>query len=588
MPIESYRPSIKPKVSKTGKVVSSEDIENESLLTFDFLCKKPKGFLKPYWDVVNEIKLWIFQQLGNREGYSTQFAAARTKGPKSDEYISSANRIRALIVEWTNLNDRKLNLNLDRRLIIQLVINEILGMSILEPIWRNQKVKEVYVNGPYDIQVESLNGLQRVSGASFMNQAHALEFCTKLLADYNKTLDSTNCIAESRLHDGARFEATHPAICPEGPNIDIRRHDEHFWTISDIVKTGMASKEMLIDLERYIRLGLSTIVSGGTSTGKTTFLSCLTGLIPNNQRILTIEDTLELHVNRNKLLAAPLEARPAGLTGKGAVTIRDLVKTALRLSPQVVIVGETRGSEAQDLCVAANTGHTVFSSVHANSAKDVVGRLEMAISQGGELLGTETLGAIQAAFPIIIEIRKIMVVGGKTQRIVTGIHEIAPHISKNQAGEPSLETYPLWVFTQTGVENNQVKGEWHKVRELSQERIAALPNYKFSKPLTWHQMLELENIPASERMFAQDWEDVNDKPKEESQPPHPQQNTVANGSNQQTPIMAEPAQSSNFAPYPQSQPNQYVQPVKQPPQMNYPAKPVQQPNFMGPRPVVSH
>lgn len=171
-----------------------------------------------------------------------------------------------------------------------------------------------------------------------------------------------------------------------------------------------------------------------------------------------------------------------------------------------------------------------------------------------------------------------MVVGGKTQRIVTGIHEIAPHISKNQAGEPSLETYPLWVFTQTGVENNQVKGEWHKVRELSQERIAALPNYKFSKPLTWHQMLELENIPASERMFAQDWEDVNDKPKDEPQPINqPSSNTTVS------------TQPSNSAPYPQGQPNQYVPPVKQPQQMNYPAKPViQQSNFMGPKPVVSH
>lgn len=521
----NYHPSVKPKVSKSGKVKTSEDVEKDNLLTLDFLMNQERGFLTPYWPVVNDVKLWIFQQIGNRNGYSAQFSQARLVGPESIEYKNAANKIRALVNEWTNQNDGRLGTSLNRRILMQLVINEILGMSMLEPIWRDPRVKEVYVNGPNDIQFESDLGLKRIPGASFMNQAHALEFCTKLLGDYNKSLDSTNCIAESRLHDGSRFEATHPAVCPAGPNIDIRRHDVRHWTVSDIVATGMASKEMLLDLERYIRLGLSALVSGGTSTGKTTVLNALTGMFPNEKRILTIEDTLELNVNPNKLLAAPLEARQAGLTGEGEISIRKLVKTALRLSPQIIIIGETRGSEAYDLCDAANTGHQVFSTIHANNASHAISRVEMAISQGGELVGTETLGAIQSAFAIIIEIKKFLAIGGKTRRIITGIHEVAPHITQNQAGEPELKTIPLWIFKQKGLnDNGEITGEWIKVNELSPERIRTIPDWDFKPLLTWHQLLKLENVSAKDRMFATDWEDEDDGPDQPQKPQVPANN----------------------------------------------------------------
>lgn len=521
----NYHPSVKPKVSKSGKVKTSEDVEKDNLLTLDFLMNQERGFLTPYWPVVNDVKLWIFQQIGNRNGYSAQFSQARLVGPESIEYKNAANKIRALVNEWTNQNDGRLGTSLNRRILMQLVINEILGMSMLEPIWRDPRVKEVYVNGPNDIQFESDLGLKRIPGASFMNQAHALEFCTKLLGDYNKSLDSTNCIAESRLHDGSRFEATHPAVCPAGPNIDIRRHDVRHWTVSDIVATGMASKEMLLDLERYIRLGLSALVSGGTSTGKTTVLNALTGMFPNEKRILTIEDTLELNVNPNKLLAAPLEARQAGLTGEGEISIRKLVKTALRLSPQIIIIGETRGSEAYDLCDAANTGHQVFSTIHANNASHAISRVEMAISQGGELVGTETLGAIQSAFAIIIEIKKFLAIGGKTRRIITGIHEVAPHITQNQAGEPELKTIPLWIFKQKGLnDSGEITGEWIKVNELSPERIRTIPDWDFKPLLTWHQLLKLENVSAKDRMFATDWEDEDDGPDQPQKPQVPANN----------------------------------------------------------------
>lgn len=562
-----YHPTVKPKVTKEGRVNTSEDVANDSLLTYDYLCQQPRGFLEPYWPVVSEAYTWIFSQLGKRQGYSREFAAARLAGAGSREYKIAANKIRALMNEWTNQNDLSIGTSLNRRILMQLLINEILGMSILEPIWRSDKVKEVYVNGPKDIQVETSNGLSRVPGASFRNQEHALDFCTKFLADYNKSLDSTNAIAESRLNDGSRFEATHPCICPAGPNIDIRRHDQRHWTISDIVATGMASKEMLIDLERYIRLGLSALVSGGTSTGKTTVLNALTGMFPNEKRILTIEDTLELNVNPNKMLAAPLEARQAGLNGKGEITIRKLVKTALRLSPQIIIIGETRGAEAYDLVDAANTGHQVFSTIHANNASHAISRVEMAISQGGELVGTETLGAIQSAFAIIIEIKKFLSISsGKTRRIITAIHEVAPHITQNQAGEPELKTIPLWVFKRDETDDNEIKGTWVKVNELSQERINTLPNYYFEKPKSWHEMLQLEHIAAKDRMFATDAEDEDGEGSEPTNAaPQPSQ-PVVRQSNMQAPANMQPMppQASQQPAYAPQQPPQYAIPPQRP------------------------
>lgn len=505
MPLgKNFNPKIKPKIKSNGEVVDYNGSESD--LTLDYLMGKPRGFLKEYWPVVNQTKRWIFAELPNRNGLSSDFSKARKNGKGSNEYNNAASNIRSLAIEFLNQKSQSgLGLDLDRRVVMQLISNEVLGMSILEPIWNDPRVHEVYVNGPFDIQVEMDDGLHRVDGASFENQEHALEFCSKLLGDYNKTLDSSNCVAESRLADGSRFEATHPAICPEGPNIDIRRHDTKYWTISDLVHTGMTNKEMLIDIERYIRLGLSFLVIGGTSTGKTTVLNALSGLFPNGQRIITIEDTLELHINPNKYVAAPMEARPAGLNGTGEISLRKLVKTSLRLSPKIMVIGETRGAEAYDLVEGANTGHQVFSTLHANNANHAISRVEMAISQGGELVGTETLGAIQSAFAIIIEISKFMKLGGRTRRIITGIHEVDTHLSKNAAGEPVLGTRPLWRFEITGVgKDNTVIGDWKRVSDISIERQQMMSNFNFTHPLTWNGMLALENVSRKKRMFQDD------------------------------------------------------------------------------------
>ena len=196
-----FKGNIKPHVSSSGQVTQSS--EEEHKVTLDYLMSKPRGFLKPYWPIINETVSWIFSELPQRQGMATDFSEARKAGKNSKEYDNAVSSIRALSIEHLNSSLEASGTEIGKPALFQLITNEILGMSILDPIWDDKRVHEVYVNGPYDIQVEMDDGLHRVNGASFENQRHALSFCTKLLGDYNKSLDvSTNPIAESRLDDG--------------------------------------------------------------------------------------------------------------------------------------------------------------------------------------------------------------------------------------------------------------------------------------------------------------------------------------------------------------------------------------------------
>lgn len=499
-----HRPNIAPKISASGKVNTFDGSADK--VSLDFLMNQPKGFLKPYWKRVLPMRDKIYSDSGDGrelgDSMSDLFVEATEAGRDSPEYSNAMSLIRAKLVNYGGGGG-----NLNQNIVNQLVINEILGLGIIQPIWDDPRVHELYINGPDDIQVEFDDGIHRVPGASFNNQLHVEEFIAKILKDQNKTLDSTNVEAESRLKDGSRFTAIDKSIAPDGPNVDVRRHDPRQWTMNDLVYTGMASRELIIELERYIRLGMSIIIGGGTTTGKTTLLSSLTGLFPADKRIVTIEDDLELKVNRNKLLAAPMESRKPALNGMGGISLRYLVSASLRLSPSILIIGETRGSEAQDMVTAANTGHQVFSTIHANNAADVVGRLEMAITQGGELTGTATYSAIRSAFSLVVYIGKIQAPGKRTRRIITEIDEVDTRLTKDQSGQPTLRTRPLWKFdTSEGVTNErgEVLGDWKKVGDLSQERKSMLNGYDYQRPRSWQEIIDLENIPIENSMYGHD------------------------------------------------------------------------------------
>lgn len=498
------RPNIMPKISASGKVNTFDGSQDR--VTLDFLMKQPKGFLEPYWPAVTALKQAIYGDTGSGDeaddNLSDLFSLARRAGVGSIEYDKAVGSIRAKAVSHSG---RNINQNLNQNIITQLLINEILGMGIVQPIWDDERVHELYINGPYDIQVEMDDGLHRVPGASFANADHVKIFIDQVLGEQNKTLDGINVEAESRLSDGSRFTAIDKSIAPAGPNVDIRRHDPREWTLDDLVYTGMASRELLIDLERYIRLGMSTLIIGGTSTGKTTLLGSLTGLLPDGVRIVTIEDDLELKVNPNKLLAAPMESRRPGLNGTGGVSLRYLVASSLRLSPTVLIIGETRAAEAADMINAANTGHQVFSTIHANNTNEAIGRLEGAISQGGELQGTETLSAIKSAFALIIQIKIYRGMGMRTRRVISEVSEVDTRVSKDEAGEPTLKTHPLWQF-KIGCSNErgEILGDWRKVGSISQERREMYNDFDYQKPLRWDQMLSLEDLPKERSMYGHD------------------------------------------------------------------------------------
>lgn len=502
-----HRPNIAPKISASGKVNTFDG--SADTVNLDFLMNQPKGFLKPYWKRVLAMRSKIYTDSGGGEAgdaMSDMFVQATEAGRDSIEYNRAMSLIRSKLVNYGGSGG-----DLNQNIVIQLVINEILGLGIVQPIWDDPRVHELYINGPDDIQVEFDDGIHRVLGASFANQAHVEDFIDKILKTQNKTLDGINVEAESRLKDGSRFTAIDKSIAPDGPNVDIRRHDPRQWTMNDLVYTGMASRELIIELERYIRLGMSIIVTGGTTTGKTTLLSALTGLFPNDKRIVTIEDDLELKVNKNKLLAAPMESRKPALNGVGGVSLRYLVSASLRLSPAILIIGETRGAEAQDMVTAANTGHQVFSTIHSNNAKDVIGRLEMAITQGGELTGNATFSAIRSAFSLIIQIGKIQAPGKRTRRVISEIDEVDTQLTRDKSGQPELKTKPLWRFvTNEGVTNErgEILGDWVKVGDLSPERKAMLGGYDYQRPMSWKEILELENIPIENSMYGHDHDTI--------------------------------------------------------------------------------
>lgn len=552
----------------------------------------------------------------------------------------------------------------DRQFFTAAVVNEILGLGPLEPLLQDKSITEIMVNGPYDVQVEIGGKIFRVPGVSFRNQAHLLEMCQKILSYSGRRVDLNQPITDGRLPDQSRVHVVHQIIAYGGPTLTIRRHREEAWTLRELLERDALNEDMLVDLALLIHSGCSTIVVGGTGTGKalaldtyiptpqgaktmgtlvvgdyvyddlglptrvthifdheqrktyrlvfstgttvradldhnwfarfnneepsvytteqimqrmsnepdsrvyipalmspvrpmqdstsvideldisqefnfstqtldgtistpsgvertikrslgiiiegidengsveitsidepevedvrcitvasksslflfsrdylvthnTTMLNALSGLFPLDDRIVTIEDNLELKIHPSRLVAPPMETRDASSSGSGAITIRDLVKASLRMRPNRIVVGEVRDSAALDMLQAMNTGHSgSMTTIHANDAETAIPRLEGMVSQSGEFDARGALSLIAGAVDILVIIERFPEDGS---RRITGIYEVPSRISM-ETGEPELIPTPLWVYnhTDTDPETNKVIGHWEKVNEPSQ------------------------------------------------------------------------------------------------------------------------
>ncbi len=280
------------------------------------------------------------------------------------------------------LSEASVVLNSDERMnLIQDLYFEVRGLGPLEPLLKDDTVNDILVNGPQRVFVERAGKLE-LSDVTFKDERHLMRIIDKIVSAVGRRVDESNPYVDARLADGSRFNAMVPPVAVDGSLVSIRKFKKEKLGIDDLVRFGAFSEEMALYLEAAVATRLNVIVSGGTGSGKTTTLNALSSFIDNSERILTIEDTAELQLQQEHV--GRMESRPANVEGKGAVTQRDCLKNALRMRPDRIIVGETRGEEVIDMLQAMNTGHDgSMTTIHANSARDGVSRLENMIAMSG-------------------------------------------------------------------------------------------------------------------------------------------------------------------------------------------------------------
>ena len=259
--------------------------------------------------------------------------------------------------------------------------DEVTGLGPLEPLLKDDDVNDILINGPKRIFVER-RGKLSLSDITFKDERHLLRIIDKIVSAVGRRVDESNPYVDARLKDGSRFNAMIPPIAVDGSLVSIRKFKKEKLKIEDLVTFGAFTEEMALYLEAAVATRLNVIVSGGTGSGKTTTLNALSSFIDNSERILTIEDTAELQLQQTHV--GRMESRPANVEGKGEVSQRDCLRNALRMRPDRIIVGETRGAEVIDMLQAMNTGHDgSMTTIHANSARDACSRLENMIAMAG-------------------------------------------------------------------------------------------------------------------------------------------------------------------------------------------------------------
>jgi len=280
------------------------------------------------------------------------------------------------------LQERGIVLNRDdRTTLTQELYDEVKGLGPLETLLKDDTVNDILVNGPHQIFVER-NGKLELSDVTFKDEKHLLRIIDKIVSAVGRRVDESNPYVDARLADGSRFNAMVPPIAVDGSLVSIRKFKKDKLGIDDLVNFGAFSEEMAAYLQAAVATRLNIIVSGGTGSGKTTTLNALSSFIDNAERILTIEDTAELQLQQTHV--GRMESRPPNVEGKGEVSPRDCLKNALRMRPDRIIVGETRGEEVIDMLQAMNTGHDgSMTTIHANNARDAISRLENMVAMAG-------------------------------------------------------------------------------------------------------------------------------------------------------------------------------------------------------------
>ena len=366
----------------------------------------------------------------------------------------------------------------DERLrLVQELLDEVRGFGPIEPFLHDETVTEVMVNGPQHIYIERAGKISRVD-SYFLNDEHVLRIIDRIITPLGRRIDETSPRVDARLPDGSRVNAIIEPLSLIGPVITVRKFSARPYTVEDLVRFGTASPETFEFLHACIDARLNVFVSGGTGSGKTTTLNVLSSFIPNGERIVTIEDAAELQLGQDHVLT--LEARPANLEGEGEITIRDLLRNAMHMRPDRIIVGECRSGEALDMIQAMTTGHDgSLSTGHANSPRDMLRRLEtMVLMTGYELPLRAIREQIASAVDIIVHTARLK----DGSRRITNITEIYG------IEEDEILTQDIFAFEQTAFEDGKIQGELRPtgVRPTFMDQFAIngveLPHGQFGIP----------------------------------------------------------------------------------------------------------
>lgn len=331
----------------------------------------------------------------------------------------------------------------DRHAIISDVIDEILGLGPIEPLLKDETVTEVMINGPKEVFIEQKGKLHHTN-VQFYDNAHLMNIIERIITPLGRRVDEASPLVDARLADGSRVNIIIPPLSLKGPCVTIRKFSKDIISAEKLIDFGTMDAEMVEFLKACIKARLNIIVSGGTGSGKTTTLNVLSSFIPSDERIVTIEDAAELRLEQDHVVT--LEARPANIEGSGAVTIRDLVRNALRMRPDRILVGEVRSGEALDMLQAMNTGHDgSLTTAHANSPRDVLSRLEtMVLMSGMELPVRAIREQIASALDLIVHQSRMR----DGSRKITYITEVQ-HLEEN-----IITLQDLYKYVPEGLDEN--------------------------------------------------------------------------------------------------------------------------------------
>jgi pilus assembly protein CpaF len=353
----------------------------------------------------------------------------------------------------------------DRARLIEEIKNELLGLGPLEPLLWDDEITDILVNGPSQVYVER-GGKLYLTDVSFQDDQHLMLIIDRIVSQVGRRVDEASPMVDARLPDGSRINAVIPPLALDGPALSIRRFGKRRYSVDDLVAKDSITPDMVEFIRAIIRARLNVLVCGGTGSGKTTMLNCISAFIPVDERVVTIEDSAELVLQQPHVVR--LETRPPNVEGKGEVTARELVRNTLRMRPDRIIVGEVRGSEVFDMLQAMSTGHDgSLCTIHANTPRDSMGRLEMMMLLAGWSIPQRAMRQqIASALNVIVHVSRL----SDGTRKVMRISELV-----GMEGD-MIMMQDLYEFHRTGVNaQGKVLGQYRKtgIRSAYKDRIEA-------------------------------------------------------------------------------------------------------------------